>query len=321
MKSPIFDRLTFAPLLFLAIIAAFMFSSCEKEIIEPVTQIDTPDVIVQPAIPSDFIAETKVSTHDFRPLLMSMQEDGYMPVWIDAFTHTAGNSVDQYHETLYNVVFDKNPDNLKWEMHIGLTEDQLSSKFSLLLEGYKVHQLESYIDGANRKFAVIFVEGSASDQYFMIDKKNAVYQQTYNQKSEQGYRLVCRSIVHIGEERFYTAVMDKKEVGLSVPFSNLDEDGIQIQMENAKADDRMAAYLDISQVGTTSNIRFNPVFNEDTHSDWYALNKLSEEQLGDALAEAKTEGYDVTFLCGYDEKGLINGNEVNFVRYAVGFKK
>ena len=321
MKSPIFDRLTFAPVFFLVLVALFTFSSCEKEVVEPSIIVDTPDDVVLPSFPSDFIAETKVGTHDFRPLLMNMQDQGYMPVWIDAFTHTAGNSVDQFQETLFNIVFDKNPDNRKWEMHIGLTEGQLSSKFSLLLEGYKVHQLDSYIDGANRKFAVIFVEGSASDQYFMIDKKNAVYQQTYNQKREQGYRLVCRSIVHIGNERFYTAIMDKKQVGLSVPFSNLDEDGIQTQMEDAKLDGRMAAYLDISQVNTTSNIRFNPVFNEDTHSDWYALNKLSEEQLGDALAEAKAEGYDVTFLCGYDEKGLINGNEVNFVKYAVGFKK
>ncbi|MEQ8705068.1 MAG: hypothetical protein RIC19_14175 [Phaeodactylibacter sp.] len=321
MKSPIFDRLTFVPLLLLALIAAFSFSSCEKEVIEPITEIDAPDIVVQPATPSDFIAKTKVTTAEFRTLLFDMQDEGYIPVWVDGFTHTAGNSVDQYQKTLYNIVFEKNVDNLEWEMHVGLGESQLNSKMELLLQGYKVQQLESYIDGSSIKYAVIFVEGSASDQYFIIDKKNSAYQQTLNQKKDEGYRLVSRSVVHLNDERHITALMDKKEVGLTIPFSNLDVYTVQTHMENAKNDGRLAAYMDISQVNTTSNIRFNPIFNEDTHSDWYAFDHLDEQQLGVALGEARANGYDVTFLCGYDEKGLINGNEVNFVKYAAGFKK
>lgn len=320
MKNLVSDRLTFIPVLLLAIAALFTFSSCEKEVAEPQILIENPDVVV-PSTPSDFIAETKVTTSDFRTLQFDMEDKGYLPVWINGFTHAGGNSVDQYHETLYNIVFEKNVDNLNWEMYAGLTEAQLNSKLNLLFEGFKVHQLESYIDGPGIKYAVIFVEGSAADQYFMINKDNDDYQQAFNQKREQGYRLVSRSIIHVNDKRIYTALMDKKEVGLLVPFANLDESGIQAQMENAKNEGIMAAYLNISQVTTTSNIRFNPIFNEDAHSDWYAFDHLDDQQLGGALAEAKAEGYQVTFLCGYDEKNLVNGNEVNFVRYAIGFKK
>jgi hypothetical protein len=303
-----------------ALALTFAFSSCEKDAstFEPIDDIVVPEP--DPVVPSDFIVETKVKPNSVRELSFDLKDAGYMPTFIDGFVHRAGNSTQQYNETLFNIVFSENSESLKWQMFTGLSEQSLLNHFSnYLADGYRTQHLESYIEDGSVAYAVIFVEGASSDQYYVIGKEQSSYQNVFDTKVGQGYRLVNRSVIHTEEEKLVTALFDKKAINDWQAFSNLDAGGVQAKMEQNNQAGRVATYLDISQVNTTTNVLYNPIFAKVPHEKWYALNKLSQEELKDELEKAKDNGYEVTFICGYDKAGLINGNEVNFLQYAVGF--
>jgi len=311
----------------LALALTVSITSCEKETpAEPIDDIVNPDPDPDPdpetVDPSDFEVEAMVSPNQIREVCSNLKDAGYMPTFIDGFTHRAGNSTQQYDETMYNVVFAENKDELKWQVFTDQSEQQLMNKFSdYLIDGYRTLHLESYLKNDERVYAVIFVEGSPSDQYYVIGKKSSDYQSIFNAKVAQGYRLVNRSILHVDGEKYVTALFDEEPINDWQAFSNLSEEGVQAKMEENNQAGRVATYLDIAQVNTTDNVLYSPIFADVPHDNWYALNKLDQDEMKDALNAARENGYEVTFICGYDEPGLINGNEVNFLRFAVGFKK
>lgn len=304
-----------------ALLASTIFFGCEEDtavITTPTPPDDRPPVETT----LDFEVQTEVAPNSIRELNMSMAAKNLRPTWIDGFRHKAGNSTQQYDEYLFNVVYTENENNIDWHVFTDLSKTQLEEKLLTYgASGFRALQVESYFKNGNARYAVILEEGDMSEQYFAIAKTSNVYQSIFDDKVADGYRLLSRSVLYEGDERIITAHFGPNDIGSWVAFTTLDEDEIQAKMEENKENGRMAAYLDVAQKGTTYHVRYSPIFTSEPHNNWYALNKLSPEKLEDEIETARNNGYQVTFVCGYDEFGLVNGNEVNFLRYAVGFKK
>lgn len=303
------------------LLTTLAFFGCEKESITP----DPVPPVVHPPVPAatlDFEVFTEVASNEIRELNQDMTTRDLRPTWIDGFRHKAGNSTQQYDQYLFNIVYTENEDKLEWAMFADLTKIQLEEKLLTYgSDGFRALQLESYFKNGQQRYAVIFEEGNMAEQYFVIAKPNADYQALFQDKVAEGYRLLTRSVLYLDDDKVVTALFGPNDVGAWTAHTTLQEDAIQQKMEENKENGRMAAYLDIAQKGTTYHVRYSPIFTAEAHNAWYALNKLTPEELEDEITEAKSNGYQVTFVCGYDEFGLINGNEVNFLRYAVGFKK
>ena len=305
----------------LALLFTFVFLGCEKN---PITPNDEPPIVTPPVIESnlDFEVHTEVESNEIRELNQAMAAKGLMPTWVDGFRHKGGNSTQQYNEYLFNVVYTENTDDINWHLFLDLTKTQLEEKLlSFGADGFQAHQLESYWKDGKMRYAVILKEGVLAEQYFAIEMSNANYQQLFDDKVAEGYRLLSRSVLFDGDEKVVTALFGPNDVTSWRAFTTLDEAGIQEKMEASKEAGRAAVYLDISQKGLTDDVRYSPIFANVPHSNWYALNKLDSDEMKAEINEARDNGYTVTFVCGYDEFGLINGNEVHFLRYAVGFKK
>lgn len=104
-------------------------------------------------------------------------------------------------------------------------------------------------------------------------------------------------------------------------FIILDEVGIQEKMEVSKEVGCVVVYLDIFQKGLIDDVCYSFIFVNVLYSNWYVLNKLDSDEMKVEINEVCDNGYIVIFVCGYDEFGLVNGNEVYFLCYVVGFKK
>ncbi|MCB0636207.1 MAG: hypothetical protein KDC54_06300 [Lewinella sp.] len=299
-------------------LATFFFSSCEKETFEPT--IDPP-VILNPTTQIDQKIDNAVLAEDYQDLFELRNRDGYRPVFIDGFLHRAGVAVDQQNVTMFNVIFEKAPAGLKWAAYHGLTAAAYQSKFNEMTDaGYRPEFVESYPYQNGIRYAVIFVKEAGPAYAAVHGLPIASWQAYFDGKVDAGYRLVNRSVVFVGGNKFVTALFDKKNVGSWISKSNMDLPATQTAMEANKDAGRMLTHLDVAQE-TTTNFTFAAVFNSEPNDGWYALNNLDEAELLSKIATAKSNGYATTLVSAYDVAGLVNGNEVNHIRYAVGFRK
>ncbi|MEL6972123.1 MAG: hypothetical protein AAFZ63_27420 [Bacteroidota bacterium] len=301
---------------FVLLLATFFFSSCEKEEVIP-----TPGEVLVPTVQADQKVETAVLVADYQNLFDLRAREGYRPVWIDGFLHRAGNSTDAYNTTMFNVVFEKTPDNLEWAAYHGLTSTSYQAKFDEMTDkGFRLAFIESYPYNGGVRYAPIFVKEAGPVYKAVHGLAHANWQNYFDDRVAEGYRLVNRSVVFVGGSKFVTALFDKKNVGSWISKSNMSPNATQTAMEDNQDAGRMLIHLDIAQENTIE-FTFGAVWTSEAHNNWYALNKLDQDELEAEITVAKSNGYKVTLVSAYDEPGLINGNEVHFIRYAVGFRK
>ena len=296
--------------------ATFLFSSCEKETVAP-----GPNEILTPVVQVDQRVEAAVPVEDYQDLFELRLREGYRPVWVDGFLHRAGNSTGMYNTTLFNVIFEKAPANLEWASYHGLTSAAYQAKFDEMTDkGFRLEFIESYPYQGGVRYAPIFVKQSGPAYKAVHGLAIANWQNYFDDRVAEGYRLVNRSVVFVDGSKFVTALFDKKNVGSWISKSNMSPNATQNEMEDNQDAGRMLTHLDVAQKNTV-DFTFGAVFNSEPHTNWYALNKLDKDELEAEITLAKSKGYKTTLVSAYDEPGLINGNEVHFIRYAVGFRK
>jgi hypothetical protein len=302
------------------LLAAFSFTAREKEDITP---IDTPDIIAPPPVPTttEQIVKVAIPAEDYQDEFDNMVRMGFRPVWIDGFIHRAGVANDSYNKTMFNVIFEKSDDQPKWASYHGLTGASYQAKFNELTnDGYRLEFIESYIQDGGVRYAPIFVKEAGPAWLAVHGKKHSTFQDFFNDKVAQGYRMVNRSIVSVNGTKYVTALFDKKNVGSWLSKSGLTTEKMQTAMEDNKDLGRPLAYLDISQK-TSTDYTFGPIFNSEAFNNWYAPNGMDEDELIDEIADAKAAGYHTVLVAAYDEFALINGNEVRKIKYTATFKK
>ena len=305
------------------LLLAVLFTSCEKDEIIIDTPIYEPidDLLDNPPTEADYIVKLAIPAEDYQSVFNSITARNYRLAFIDGFVHRAGVATDTYNKVMFNAVFVENVDNLKWASFHGLSGGQYQDKFDEYIgNGYRLMHIESYPSNGKIKYAPIFVKQNGPAFKAVHGKKLSDWQDYFDQRIAEGYRLVNRSIVWKGDKRYVAALFDKKNVGSWMSKSGQTPAETQTLMEDNKDLGRAATFLDVCQK-TSTDFTFGPIFNSEPHQNWYALNKLSKEDLLDELTAAKNNDYKVTFVVAYDEPALLNGNEYYEMRFAVGFRK
>ena len=308
----------------LACIFIAALSSCQKDDEMPTPQIED-EVLEQVDQPGGAgpkrIVVPGIPISEYQSVFESTTSKGYMPVFIDGFLHTEGNSTQTSTKTYVNIIFEENVDKIPFVAFHGLTGNQYQEKLNQLTsKGFRLSFIESYPQNGKIRYAPIFCKTSGPAYKAMHGVKASNWQDKFDQTIAQGFRLVNRSIVKLDGKAYVTALFDKKNVGSWVAKSGLDENETQTMMENNHDAARMLNFLDISQSSSTK-FTFGPIFSKEEHNGWYALNLLTEDELNDEINKARDNGYDTNVIVAYDIPGLINGNEVYHIRYAASWVK
>ncbi len=301
------------------LLAIILMSSCEKESFTPTP--DPIDDITSEPVTIDQEVVLAIPSTDYQDKLELMVRNGYRPVWIDGFMHRAGVATSTHNTTRFNVIFEKAAEGEKWASFHGLSGSQYQEKYDEMKgDGYRLEFIESYLEDGNIRYAPIFVKKSGPALAAIHELPIASWQNYFDTKVADGYRLVNRSVVVKDGNKYVTALFDKKNVGNWISHSNMDLAETQTTMENNKADGRALRHLDISQTSAT-DFTFAAIFDKDDFNNWYAPNGLTQAELEAEIANAKSNGYKTTIVSAYDVFQLVNGNETYAIRFAAGFVK
>lgn len=277
------------------------------------------------AIAGPQITKVAVSKTAAIQAIAQYKAQGYIPTWIDGFNHNTSVALNTGKETLFNLVFDKNNNNAKFNAFIGMSGSSYQAKFNhyVGVKKMKLTFVESYKDAAGTiRYAAVFVKKSGPTFTAYHGKLQAAHQAKFNQLTSQGYRLVCRSTVQKNGNSYVTALYDKKNVGSWVAKSYKSLGQTQSLMESNKAAGRTLNHFDVLQKGnSTTDINYSMIFDSQPNNGWYAKNGLSKNQLSSEIMKAKRKGYETTIISGYDKAASLNGNEYYKLQFAVCFVK
>ncbi len=304
------------------LLAIILMSSCEKESFAPTPDpIDDIDDITSEPVTIDQEVLLAIPSEDYQNEFELKVRNGYRPVWIDGFIHRAGVATSTYNTTRFNVIFEKVKDGEQWAAYHGLSSSKYQEKYDeMKSNGYRLEFIESYMQGNNIRYAPIFVKKSGPALAAVHGLPHASWQNYFDDKVADGYRLVNRSVVVKNGNKYVTALFDKKNVGSWISKSNMNLAQTQATMENNLDAGRVLRHLDISQT-TSTDFTFGAIFDKDDFNNWYAPNGLTQAELEAEIAEAESNGYKTTIVSAYDVFELVNGNETYAIRFAAGFVK
>lgn len=258
---------------------------------------------------------SQVPENQAQSVVNAHKNQGYVPVFIDAFQHSTqvatngGNML-----TYFNFVFEK----------VGNVNDYqvvLAASLIVYPSGDKLEFLESYLNTqGQRRFAMI-IKGQSRRQapFDVYHGRTSNFQAEFNAQKAAGYHLKNRSVIKLNGVNYTTALFEKSYVGSWLSISNQTKAQATAQMLANRNAGRTLVHMDVPTAGTP---HYNLIFHQKpTNAGWYATNDLTKNQLAVAISNAKNAGYRTTIICGYDVSGMINGNEVRKIRYAVTFVK
>ncbi len=307
---------TFQILIFSLFVFLFSFQSADAQL-RTNSRLGT--IKAKTSTKSETLVVNGLTAAEFQSKFDSYTKRGYNLVFIDGYLHRGGVANNASTKTYFNAIFEL--DDTPFAAFFGLSGATYQQKFNQYTKaGFRLSFIESYHQNGQIRYAPIFTKESGPAWKAMHGLTQAAYQQEFNALTKQGYRLVNRSVVVKGGEKYVAALFDKANVGSWIAKSNLNLPSTQTMMETQNKAGRKVAFMDITQT-TTTKITFSPIFDKAPHNAWYALNNLTATQLKAEIAKAKAKGYKTIMVRGFDVFRLVSGNEVHEARYAAAWVK
>jgi len=236
---------------------------------------------------------------------------GYVPIFIDAFNHRIQNAVNSGPlKTYFNFIFEKR-----------------------IVSDYGVTIGAPFIAYDSNEERVIFLESYLSEsgniRFNIITRKNTLVPfKTFHVKANQfqwifdhwaglGYHISTRTSVRRNGQSYITALFEKSYVGGWVSKPHLTQTQATAAMIQYRNKGYYLRFMDIAH----HTNKYSLIFHQKPPGVWFAQNGFTKSQALNKISQANTNGYRTTVLCGYDQPGLSNGNEVNYIKYAVTFRK
>lgn len=256
---------------------------------------------------------SKVPQAQVQSVLNTHKNLGYVPVFIDGFQHSVGNSTSMSKKTYFNIVFEKSNNVNGYKVYI-------ANQIIVHASGQRIIFLESYKNGRGQlRFAIIIKKHNNNTRFKTTHGRSSNFQSVFNAQKARGFHIKNRSVVRVSGVNYTTALFERSNVGSWLSKPNLSAAQATAKMVANKNVGRTLVHMDIP---TGSPIKYNLIFHQKpTNAGWYAKNNLTYNQLLTAISNAKSAGYRTTLVCGFDVPGSINGNEVMKLRYAVTFVK
>ncbi len=184
-------------------------------------------------------------------------------------------------------------------MKFGLT----SRQFNLLVkkrdkEGFRLVHVNSYHIGNNVRYAAIFRKADGVDWKAYHDRPVHEHQALFEKFRDAGFVPINVSVISIGGERRYTALYEKRNVGVFILKSKLTTEAYQEEFFDQSGAGRQVAYLDAYL--HNGSVRYSVIWNEEHKgSTVRGHHHQTSAQLQEKFDDATADGFITTVLAGY----------------------
>lgn len=185
-----------------------------------------------------------------------------------------------------------------WQARHGLTADQYQQTFnSLVAQGYRLVSVSGYGSGGQDRYAAIWEKRDGPEWQARHGLTAEQYQQTFNELTSQGYRLIYVSgHTNDGKDR-YAAIWEKRDGpewqarhGLTAEqyqrtFNELSSQGYRL--------------IQVSGYGSNGRSRFAAIWEKRGGPAWQARHGLTADQYQQTFDSLVAQGYRLVSVNGY----------------------
>lgn len=223
---------------------------------------------------------------------------GYYPVWVDAY--------DVNGKTYFNTIFRYNTNNYEVAVRHDMTTESYQKEYDVWVKqkGFRLQQLDNYLDAGKLKFAAIFIKkpGAPQAQPAYHAQSPEEHQKLFEKFSKDGYVPVNVSVTSVNGKRYYSAFYEKRNVGGITLKSYLTQQEYQDMFEDMAKKGWEQVY--INAYHHDGKTRFSVIWYEKSgYSNGSATRKSSSDDYQEKYDANTGKGQLTRCVTGYDEGG------------------
>ncbi len=186
----------------------------------------------------------------------------------------------------------------RWVAHVGLTSERFQQTFDQLVgRGYRLIDISGYAVNDQALYAAIFEKSSGLPQEVRHDLTDDQFQQTLDQLTGQGYRLVDVSGYAVNDQALYAAIFEKSSGPAWEAYHGLTGDQSQDVFDQLVGQ----GYRLVDESGYVVNGQafFAGIFEQSSGPAWEARSELTSERFQQTFDQLVGQGYRLLRISGY----------------------
>lgn len=244
------------------------------------------------------LARHGIPENQYQAEISKIWSCGYYPVWVDAYDvngKTFFNAIFRYNSNNYEVVVRHDMNSAAYQQQC---EEWISKK------GYRLQQLDSYLDGGTVKWAAIFIKkpGQPQQQPAYHAASPEQHQKLFEEYSAKGFVPVNVSVVSSGGKLYYSAFYEKRDVGKAMLKSSLTAEEYQAKFNEMDKQNWEQVY--INAYHHDGKTRFSVIWYQNAgYKNWSATRRSSAEDYSETWEDNLAAGRLTRCVTGYGEGG------------------
>lgn len=244
------------------------------------------------------IARHGIPENKYQEEISKIWSCGYYPVWVDAY--------DVAGKTFFNTIFRYNSDNYQLEVRHDMSKEKFKQEYDMWVEkkGYRLQQMDSYMDAGVQKFAAIFIKkpGLPNQQPAYFAATPEQHQNFFEDLGSKGFVPVNVSVVSVGGKLNYTAFYEKRNIGKAVLKSALTQEEYQTWFDDMLNKKYEQVYVNAYR--HQGQTRFSVIWYQNAaYQSWNATRKSSADGYQEKWEDNLSDGRLTRCVTGYEEGG------------------
>lgn len=187
---------------------------------------------------------------------------------------------------------------MPWQAQHGLTAVQYQETFDhLVAQGYRLTHISGYTVYGEDCYAAIWEQSAGPPWEARHNLTASQYQQTFDELSAQGYRLVHISGCTNGGEDRYAAIWEQREGPPWHAHHGLTAE--QYQQTLNELDSQGYRLIQVCGYGGNGTDRFAAIWEQRSGAAWIARHGLTSAQYQQTFNELIAQGYRLVCVSGY----------------------
>jgi murein DD-endopeptidase MepM/ murein hydrolase activator NlpD len=245
------------------------------------------------------VTRFSIAEENYQTEINKIWESGYYPKWVDAFTYNG--------KIYFNVICQAKSDDVKVEVRHNITAEQYSAEYNKWVnqKNYRLQQIESYKDGNQLKFAVIFIQkpNNPVQQPAYVAASAGQHQKFLDDYIKQGFAPVNISVVSIGNNLFYTAFYEKRNVNVYAR-TTLTQDEYQEKFNELIKDNWEQVYINAYR--DDGNTKFSVIwYKKQNATPLAAVRRASLNEIRETWSDNLNAGGLTQCITAYEENNKI----------------
>lgn len=242
------------------------------------------------------IARHGIAENKYQEEFTKIWNSGYYPVWVDAY--------DVSGKTYFNTIFRYNDDGYKVTARHDMSKEKYQQEYDEWVgkKGYRLQQLDNYLDAGKLKFAAIFIlkpNNNIAQPAYHAQSPEA-HQKQFEELTGKGYVPVNVSVVSVGGKRYYSAFYEKRNVGGCVLKSYLSQQEYQDLFDDMSKKGWEQVY--INAYHHDGQTRFSAIWYEKSGlTNAVATRRSDNDSYQDKWEQYTGDGRLTRCVTGYDE--------------------